>query len=503
MNPVRRLVRLVVLLAAMAYLPCPRAATLLSTDFETSPFTQGWTNSGAGTNWITTEHFSGTRALLVRSNIFNSPALTTTPLQWYRLSFKSKAPGTVNNPGAIGYAYWAAQFFDTNGTLLNDDQYSSVLASANWVTNEFRIRAKHTAGTNTTLVPARMKILFQPIGLQPLYVDDVLVETTTPDEVARWADALYDRIPAKLNYVPKTNRWAHLPLTLQRLRAGQPLRIVMLGDSVQQDTANAPLDCYLQRLYPGSSIELISSTKGGTGMQYFKDHVPEYVTAYLPDLLVLGGISNDDNMTNFQSVVSQVRSNDTARGRTTEILLLTKAWSPNNFPQSIYFFAPSLAELDSVPANNVTVPNDYRGHLLNFAWTNNLEFLDLTGIASQFIYGPAAAAAVGPPVSAGSPYGYWLRDYIHSNDHGKMILGRMLEAFLAPPPRLQVQRNGNTLLLSWPLAATGYQLETRAQFAAASPWTNRPTPFVVTNGMNVLTTNLGAGTNSLFFRLRR
>ena len=488
----------------MAFAPSSRALTLLSTDFETNPFTQGWTNLGTGSNWITSEHFSGTHALRVATNSFISPFLNTTPLQWYRLSFKSKAPGTVNNTGSIGYAYWAAQFFDTNGTLLNDDQYSSVLASANWVTNEFRIRAKHTAGTNATLVPARMKILFQPIGSQPLYVDDVLVETTTPDEVVHWADALYDRIPAKLNYVPKTNRWSHLPLTLQKLRTGQSLRIVMLGDSVQQDTANAPLDAYLRQLYPGSTIELISSTKGGTGMQYFKAHVPEFVTSYRPDLLVLGGISNEDNMTNFLSIISQVRSNDTALGRTTEFLLLTKAWSPNNVPQSgNYFFASTLAELDSVPSNNVTVPNDYRGHLLNFAYTNNAEFLDLTGIASQFIYGPATTAGLGPPVSAGSPYSYWLRDYIHSNDHGKMILGRMLEAYFAPAPRLQVKRNGGSLQLSWPLASTGYQLETRLKFAANSPWTNRPTTFVVTNGMNVLTTNVSAGTNALFFRLHR
>ena len=212
----RCLLRLAVVLTAMMTVPSVRAVTLLSTDFETNPFTQGWTNLGTGSNWVTSEHFSGTHALRVATNSFTSPFLNTTPLQWYRLSFKSKAPGTVNNTGSIGYAYWAAQFFDTNGTLLNDDQYSSVLASANWVTNEFRIRAKHTAGTNATLVPARMKILFQPIGNQPLYVDDVLVETTTPDEVVRWADALYDRIPAKLNYVPKTNRWSHLPLTLQR-----------------------------------------------------------------------------------------------------------------------------------------------------------------------------------------------------------------------------------------------------------------------------------------------
>ena len=91
-----------------------------------------------------------------------------------------------------------------------------------------------------------------------------------------------------------------------------------------------------------------------------------------------------------------------------------------------------------MPAGNPGgVPAGYRGDLLNFCATNDIEYLDLTGVASEFIYGPAAAAGVGPPANAnGDPYSYWLRDLIHSNDRGKLIQGRMLEAFFAPPPVL-------------------------------------------------------------------
>jgi hypothetical protein len=261
----------------------------------------------------------------------------------------------------------------------------------------------------------------------------VQVETTTPEEVAHWGDAYYTNLPARLAYLPKPDHGSRLPLTFNRLRTGQMLRIVMLGDSVQQNTANAPTDVWLQRLYPGATIELISSTRGGTGVQYYKTNMQQYVFAYQPDLLVIGGISNDDNMTNFQSVVDQMRAYDSANGRTTEILILTRQWSPNN-NQGNYFLAPGMAELDQVAADNPGgLPDDIRGHLITFCDSNNIECLDLTGVQGEFIYGPAAAAGVGPPLNAnGDPYSFWMRDFVHTSDNGNIILGRMLEAFFAP-----------------------------------------------------------------------
>jgi hypothetical protein len=476
-------------------------AILLSTSFETDPLASGWTINGSGrAAWVSNESASGVSSIAASNSVWNTPFLATTPLQWYRLAFRSKAPGTATNPGSDGCGYWAAVFFDANGNRLNDDQYSSIFPSGNWASNECRIRAKHTAGTNGTLVPARMKVLFQALDA-PLYIDDVTVELTTAEEVARWADAAYDALPAKLNYVPKATRWSRLPLTLQKLRQGKPLRIVMLGDSVQQDTANAPLDVYLQQLYPGATVELISSTRGGTGVQYYKDHVGEYVLAYQPDLLVIGGISNEDNLASWQSVVAQVRADDVARNRTTEILILTRQWSPNNTSGS-YFLAPGMAELDPAPANNPSIPNDMRGHLLTFCASNNIEFLDMTGIASQFIYGPATSAGVGSPTNAaGNPYSYWMRDWVHSNDRAKMILGRTLEAYFAPAPTLRASATDNQVMLTWPLASTGYYLESAAALGTNRVWVSNATASAVTNGRIVITQPLSNSTR--FYRLRR
>jgi hypothetical protein len=481
------------------------ATTLLSTDFETNPLTQGWTTNGNGTIWTTNEAFSGNHSIADSNGVsWLSPMLNTTPLQWYRLSFKSKAPGVVNNAGSIGYAYWAAQFFDTNGNLLSADQYSAIFPSSDWVTNEFRIRAKNTAGPNATLVPVQMQIRFQSISPQ-VFIDDVLVETTTPQEVAQWGDTYYDTLPAKLAYVPKSDRWLHLPLTMNRLRTGQRLCIVMLGDSVEQDTANAPFDAWLQRLYPGANIEVISSTRGGTGLGYYVTNMLQYVFAYQPNLLCIGGIDNPDDMSVYQSVVNQVRANNLANGYTTEFLMLTEEWSPNVQSGQNCFLAPGVMELDQVPANNPGgVPAGFRGDLLSFCAANNLEYLDLTGVACQFIYGSAAAAGVGPPTDVnGDPYSYWMRDYVHSSDNGKIIQGRMLEAFFAPAPMLTIGQTSGSLRLAWPLAATGYHLDTATVLTTDMLWTSNTTVFAITNGQNVVNTSLAAGTNQLFFRLHR
>jgi hypothetical protein len=320
----------------------------------------------------------------------------------------------------------------------------------------------------------------------------------------QWADKFYDQLPAKLNYVPKATRWSRLPQTMQRLRQGQPLRVVMLGDSVQQDTANAPVDGFLKRLYPGATVELISSTRGGTGVQYYKDHVQEFVLNYQPNLLVIGGISHDDNMAAWQSVVNQVRADDAARGRTTEILILTRQWSPNNSPPGSYFLAPGMTELDPVLANNAVIPDDRRGHLLHFCATNNIEFLDMTGIASQFIYGPATAAGAGAPTNAaGAPYSYWMRDWVHANDRAKMILGRALEAYFAPRPTLRITATPGAMTLTWPMAATGYSLETALALGTNLTWVSNRASVIVTNGYHVVTQSVSGTTNQLFYRLRR
>ena len=181
---------------------------LLSNGFETNPLASGWTRSGPGAVWTATGSAAGDHSLMANADAWAAPLWDTEPLHWYRLSFKSKAPGTVTNIGSIGYACWSAVFYDANGVLLNDDQYSSVFQSSDWVVNEFRIRAKHRVGPGGTLLPVRMKVSFHPIGNQPLYIDDVLIEETSIEEVTAWADSLYEGLARTTRLRPKVGSLA-------------------------------------------------------------------------------------------------------------------------------------------------------------------------------------------------------------------------------------------------------------------------------------------------------
>jgi hypothetical protein len=57
----------------------------------------------------------------------------------------------------------------------------------------------------------------------------------------------------------------------------------------------------------------------------------------------------------------------------------------------------------------------------------------MMGIASEFFFGPAAVANVGPQAgSDGVPQSYWMRDWLHPNESGKEIMARILEAYFSP-----------------------------------------------------------------------
>jgi hypothetical protein len=62
-------------------------------------------------------------------------------------------------------------------------------------------------------------------------------------------------------------------------------------------------------------------------------------------------------------------------------------------------------------------------------------------------------------------------------------------------------RSGQTLVFSWPAAATGYHLESTATVGTGAAWTEVATPPVVIGDEQVVTVDIGA--ESQFFRLRK
>ena len=156
--------------------------------------------------------------------------------------------------------------------------------------------------------------------------------------VAEWADGIAARNPA-LYYTPPQKSCARLPKTMKTLQQGGKLRIVMLGDSICNDTANSLYETLLKRAYPRAEIEVVASVRGGGSCQYYKDEnrVQEYVLRFQPDLVIIAGISHGYDPEAIRSVIRQIKGQAEC-----EIMVLTGALTPDETCKEGYFKSSTL-----------------------------------------------------------------------------------------------------------------------------------------------------------------
>jgi len=218
-------------------------------------------------------------------------------------------------------------------------------------------------------------------------------------------DAVYAGMDP-LNYTPPADRWTYLPKTSSRLREGGTLNVVMLGDSIIGNTANSQFNLLLERMYPKAKLDITVSTRGSTGCWWYKDEnrVGDYVLKHHPDLLIIGGISQRDDVASIREVIHQVRAKQQP-----EILLLTPVFG--------FTFANHIAKWSYELDPNGT---DYRATLKRMAAEEKCAFMDMTGVWWQYI------------LDSGKCYGWFRGDAVHANERGCQIIGRLLEKFFAP-----------------------------------------------------------------------
>ncbi|MDD3927894.1 MAG: hypothetical protein PHT33_14685, partial [bacterium] len=239
-----------------------------------------------------------------------SPSFKITPFDYYRIEFRS-----LLKPGGSGAGHWAAFFYDKEGTLL-PDHYSYIEPSAEWVRNDFIFRAKAKAEF--------CRIIFHPDDKEDtLHISDISVTEIDRGEAAAWADSYYKQMPPVACGFA-AGRWRYIPETIERLRQGGSLRVVMLGDSIVNDTGNSPYDVLVERLYPKARLEVITSVRSSTGCGYYKqeNRIKEYVLDYRPDLVMIGGISND-SAESVREVIHQIRA-----ASNSEILVMSGPITP-------------------------------------------------------------------------------------------------------------------------------------------------------------------------------
>ncbi|HPD17063.1 MAG TPA: SGNH/GDSL hydrolase family protein [Planctomycetota bacterium] len=341
----------------------------------------------------------------------------TTPFAWYRVSFRAKAPA-----GAM----IAAVSFGPDGQPLDADHHTGIDPSTEWTEQAFCTRGK--AGGVHALIRANPPELAN-------CVRDVAVQPVVRPAVAEWADAVWAAMPA-LAWQPPGDRWHGLANTAAALgaigprgqmgRTGQaweaarapqdganrpigssrPFRVVMLGDSIVNDTGNSPWDVLVERRHPGLRLEVVTSVRGGTGCWHYRDagRVKPYVLDHEPDLLMIGGISHNNDTEAIRSVIRQVREH-----LRPDILLMTGPFGKGRDPRMLRGWSPVVTPDGS----------DYRSRLLALARDEGCGFLDLEGAWGSYL------------LATDRPYEWFLRDPVHANTRGGMLLGRVLERFLA------------------------------------------------------------------------
>ncbi len=230
---------------------------------------------------------------------------------------------------------------------------------------------------------------------------------TKPEHTMEQVEAAYAQMPP-LRYAPPADRWRFLPRTAALLaKDGAELRVVMVGDSIVNDTSRSRWDDVLQKSYPKCKITKVTCVRGGTGCWWFKEpaRIKKYILDQKPDLLILGGISHKDDVDSVREVIEAVRKAS---------------------PCDVLVMAPVFGYMDprdDKQWNEVVHPSgsDFRTRLRRMADEQKAGFLDMTAAWGEYLR------------ASGRPTVWFKRDDVHANERGEQIVGRILAAHLGPP----------------------------------------------------------------------
>jgi hypothetical protein len=320
---------------------------------------------------------------------------------YYSLKFTAKA---------ITDCYWWVDFFDAEGKPLPDTN-SAVYPGPDAADYGQMLYIQGSA--------AAIQIAFQSKG--GVDVGGIVMKKVPAETAQKWNDALYATLPA-LDFHPANDSFRLLPKTADALKSGKPWRVVMLGDSIMNDSYNSVFQALVQRDFPQSRVDFIISVRGSTGCWFYQDpqNFEDYVTRHKPDLLMIGGISNligyldkiPEGMQKIKAVIDQ------ARGLGCEVVLLSP---PHSVDWRAYDPKNIAANLPAMKWSEETQDERNGRPLL---WSPYEALAKDCGIAFWNMTVPTGDYIA----NSEKPHGFFNRDYIHNNDRGKQIIGRILSS---------------------------------------------------------------------------
>ena len=368
---------------------------LLASDFRRAPAAEGWEPSKAPVPFegdtIRRAHDPDEHGIRIRKGQLMSTPFAVEPFAFYRLEFLAQAS---EKP------LCAAVFLDKDGKEIVADDHDSIDTSTDWRPYALCFRGHANAKQ------ARIRL---QANAGPLSVKNLRVKRITADDAAAWAAGLAAQCPV-VQFEPAADRWQFLPKTMQRLATGGPLRVVMLGDSICNDTSNSLYETLLARIYPKAKLEIVTSVRGGTGCQYYKDEgrVQPYVLDYKPDLVMIAGISHGFDVEAIRSVIRQIR-----QGSNCEILVMSGAIAPREVYEPAYFNSkPAATALDDM--------EQFSTRMRRMCREERAEFFDIRRAWEDYM------------LRSYKPYDHFARDTIHGNSRGKQIVARILARYFEP-----------------------------------------------------------------------
>jgi len=308
-------------------------------------------------------------------------------------------------------AYWWVDLWDGRGKPLPDVN-SAIEPGPEWQGHEQMLYLQPAA--------VGAQVAFEFNG--DFAVRDLTFEQATRDEAAAWCDALYAALPS-LEFRAPSGAFELLPRSSRALRQGDPWRIVLLGDSIQNDTFNSVFQALVERDLPVSQPHFIASVRGATGCWFYRhpENFAEYVARHHPDLLLIGGVSNlredQDDPTAAMAKVREVVNRAVDLG--SEVVLLSPPFSrdwrqpdPSKPTENL----PVSAWDETVPVEPDGTPRQW-SPFAGLAGACEIAFWNMTVPTMQYV------------AASGMPHGFFNRNSGHSNDRGKQILGRTLHQY--------------------------------------------------------------------------
>ncbi len=347
--------------------------------------------------------------------------------QYFKFSFDARYVFTTSNEKLKGKEIRCNQgvfFYDKNGKVL-PDCYDTMYPSAEMRHYERVLYAWDEVDTFEVFFQKPWEMREKNGDKCVLEVANVKIETATVEEAAAYSDRIYAQLPS-VNFTPKTDAMAQLPRTLEALKTGKPWRVVMLGDSIMQDTFNSQFLSLVKRAFPKSNVEWILSMRGGTGCWHYilAENFYSYVVDKKPDLLIIGGISNFAKRTRPDvgptGADAMVRVAKVARERLgCEVLIVNNALSVDTRPHEGIKAGEPLPKMPFNEADYGRMEDMQEGYpqVRDLAIANNIPWWDAYVPCYTWLYG------------SGLPLNYYSRDYVHSGELGKQIIGRVMLAY--------------------------------------------------------------------------